>query len=168
MHIPSQPAAPAAAQAHMQHSEASHGTLSSSAPGRQNADVIRGESAHRPDTDKREGVQGIQSSEGEEGTGSAVPSGAHSQKGQAHAAALRLSKKEAFAAVKPLLKSLLDQELLVRPQFKDAAKRAVHLLYEGGAHNAQAAVWNALSSMGLEPAASRVSQEGVTVTMHVQ
>lgn len=145
---------PLDAQAYMQQSEVGYGNLSSSAPGRQDPNVLGGESAHRPDLDERGGFQRAQSSRGEGGTGSAVPSNRHVQNRQAHAAG---PEKEAVAAVKPLLKPLYTQELLVRHQFKDAAKRAVHLLCEGSARDAHAAVRSALSSMGLELAASRVS-----------
>ena len=114
-----------------------------------------GKSASSHNFGQRRGDSGLQSSKHAGLDCSRVPP-SHGQAVQMQAAAPRLSEKEAVAAVKPLLKPLYAQDLLVRHQFKDAARRAVHLLSEGSIHNAQAAVKNALTSMGLELAASRL------------
>ena len=106
---------------------------------------------------KVDGFQGSQRRQREEKAGSPVLSSSPSESKQVGAGRPRLSEKEAVAVVKPVLKILYAEELLMRQQFTDACKKAVHLLREGSAHNTKAAVKSALSSMGLELAASRVS-----------
>ena len=155
MHFPSRLTARVSPDAAVQQFEAWYGSMSKGAQGMQPPVVVGGRSASSHNSGQRRGDPGLQSSQHGEGKQLDVPS-SHAQSGQLHAAAPQLSEKEAVAAVKPLLKPLYAQELLLRPQFKVAAKRAVHLLCEGGTHNAKAAVKNALSSMGLELAASRV------------
>ena len=155
---PNTPAAPIFevqdAQPAVQQFEAWYGGLSNSAQGMQHQNHIKRVSASGQDIDRGRGLPGSQSSQQQAATDSSPP--ATCQKGQVPAAAARLSKKEAAAVVKPLLNPLYAQELLVHHQFSDACRRAVHLLREGSAHSARAAVKTALSSMGLELAASRV------------
>ncbi len=115
------------------------------------------ESVSRPSPDERRGVQGSQRSQQEGGAASAAPFSSRTESKEVQIGSPRLSEKDAVAVVKPVLKILYAEKLLVRQQFTDACKMAVHLLREGSAHNTRAAVKSALSSMGLELAASRVS-----------
>ena len=144
-------------QAEVQHFEAWYGGLNSTSQYMQHPTGLGIENASGPSADERRGVQGSQKRQQEGGSGtSATPTG-QALNGRVHTAAPRLSEKEAVAVVKPVLKLLYAEKLLMRQQFTDACKKAVHLLREGAALNTQTAVKEALSSMGLELAASRVS-----------
>ena len=157
--LPSQHTQPVApdTQAEVQTFEAWYGGLTSTSQGMQRPTCIGVDSAPRPSPDESRGFQGSQRRQREEKAGSPVLSSSPSESKQVGAGRPRLSEKEAVAVVKPVLKILYAEELLMRQQFTDACKKAVHLLREGSAHNTKAAVKSALSSMGLELAASRVS-----------
>lgn len=71
-------------------------------------------------------------------------------------AQLHLSKHDAAASIKDMLKPLLHAGLVDRQQFRDAAKRATHSLCGGTARSARDALGEALAELDAREAAVAV------------